>query len=279
MRDGTGLKDFSENFPSRFFDVGIAEQHAVTLAAGMAQGGLRPVFAVYSTFLQRAYDQVIHDVCQQNLPVVFAIDRAGIVGNDGETHQGVFDISFLSHMPNLTIMAPKVMDEMKIMFEWAFKQNGPVAIRYPRGGDNTKLNLVPQNNFSKGKWEKLSDEGEIAIIATGKMVGVALEVKEKAKEFNIHITVINACFIKPIDKKLLNELIAKDYKIITIEDNVVHGGLGSIILEYVNSVGKNIKILNMGFEDKFIPHGEPDVLYKLNGLDVDSVIKSIVNIM
>ena len=279
MRDGTGLKEFSEKFPNRFFDVGIAEQHAVTLAAGMAQGGLKPVFAVYSTFLQRAYDQVIHDVCQQNLPVVFAIDRAGIVGSDGETHQGVFDISYLSHMPNITIMAPKVMGEVKGMLEWAIKQNSPVAIRYPRGGDNNKVKLIPQTDFTKGKWEVIIEEGKVALIATGNMVGLALEVREKAKALGMDITIINACFIKPIDKKLLNELVLKNYKIITMEDNAIHGGLGSLVLEYINSLGKSTKIINLGFEDKFIPHGEPEILYKLNGLDVDTIIKSIVNII
>lgn len=279
MRDGTGLKEFSERFPNRFFDVGIAEQHAVTLAAGMAQGGLKPVFAVYSTFLQRAYDQVIHDVCQQNLPVIFAVDRAGIVGNDGETHQGIFDISFLSHMPNITIMAPKTMAEVKPMLEWAINHNGPVAMRYPRGGDNNKVKLIPKSGFNRGKWEVISDKGKVALIATGNMVGLALQVREKAEKLGIDITIINACFIKPIDKKLLNELVSKNYKLITIEDNVIYGGLGSLVLEYVNSIGKSTKVINIGFEDKFIPHGEPEILYKLNGIDVDTIIKSIVNII
>lgn len=280
MRDGTGLKKFSEKFPDRFFDVGIAEQHAVTLAAGMAEGGLRPVFAVYSTFLQRAYDQVIHDVCQQNLPVIFAIDRAGIVGNDGETHQGVFDLSYLSHMPNITIMSPKVMGEVKGMLEWATKQNGPVAIRYPRGGDSNKVKLIPQQKFTKGKWELISDEGKVVIIATGNMVALAVEAKEKIKTLlGIDISIVNACFVKPIDKILLNELILKDYKIITIEDNVIYGGLGSLVLEYVNTVSKNTEILNIGFQDKFIPHGESKILYKLNDMDIDGIIKRIKNII
>ncbi|QGU95157.1 1-deoxy-D-xylulose-5-phosphate synthase [Clostridium bovifaecis] len=279
MRDGTGLSKFSQVFPNRFFDVGIAEQHAVTLAAGMAQAGLKPIFAVYSTFLQRAYDQVLHDVCQQNLPVIFAIDRAGIVGNDGETHQGLFDLSYLSHMPNMTIMSPKSMGEIEYMFSWAIEQNFPVAIRYPRGGDH--INLKEQKDYIKGKWEVLRSEGNIALIATGKMVGTAIEVADKMKAMGIDLTVINACFIKPIDKKLILELVKREYKIVTLEDNVIHGGLGSLILEYINTIEKDneIKVLNLGFEDKFVPHGDVDVLYKLNYLDFDGIIKSIVKII
>ncbi|MBE6042719.1 MULTISPECIES: 1-deoxy-D-xylulose-5-phosphate synthase [Clostridium] len=279
MRDGTGLKDFSEKFPNRFFDVGIAEQHAVTFAAGMAQAGFRPIFAVYSTFLQRAYDQVLHDVCHQNLPVIFAIDRAGIVGNDGETHQGVFDLSYLSHMPNMTIVAPKSMGEVEYIMRWALKQDFPIAIRYPRGGD--KINLSIQKEYTKGKWEVLRSEGDIAVIATGKMVATAVEVADKMKNMGINLSVINACFVKPIDKKLILELVKKGYKIVTLEDNVIHGGLGSLILEYINTIEKNgeIKVLNLGFEDKFIPHGNVDILYKLNYLDPDGVVKNILKIL
>ncbi|MFU0823813.1 1-deoxy-D-xylulose-5-phosphate synthase [Clostridium sp.] len=279
MRDGTGLKDFSQKFPDRFFDVGIAEQHAVTFAAGMAQAGFRPIFAVYSTFLQRAYDQVLHDVCHQNLPVIFAIDRAGIVGNDGETHQGLFDLSYLSHMPNMTIVSPKSIGEIEYIMRWALKQDFPVAIRYPRGGD--KINLPIQKEYAKGKWEVLRSEGDIAVIATGKMVATAVEAADKMKTMGIDLTVINACFVKPIDKKLILELVTKGYKIVTLEDNVIHGGLGSLTLEYINTIEKNseIKVLNLGFEDKFIPHGNVDVLYKLNYLDSDGVIKNILKIV
>lgn len=279
MRDGTGLKEFSQKFPKRFFDVGIAEQHAVALAAGMAQSGLRPIFAVYSTFLQRAYDQVIHDVCQQSLPVIFAIDRAGIVGNDGETHQGIFDLSYLSHMPNMTIMSPKCMSELKNMLKWAVNQDYPIAIRYPRGGDNASVELEPKDTFVKGKWEAIDDKGHIAIIATGKMVGTALEVKERMKSLGVEISVINACFVKPIDSEMLNKLIDKDVKIVTLEDNVLHGGLGSLVLEYINSVDKNIEVLNLGFEDKFVHHGDVSILHRLNNLDADGVMNSITKIL
>ncbi|MCY6483764.1 1-deoxy-D-xylulose-5-phosphate synthase [Clostridium aestuarii] len=279
MRDGTGLKKFSSEFKKRFFDVGIAEQHAVTLAAGMATEGLKPVFAVYSTFLQRAYDQVIHDVCQQNLPVIFAIDRAGIVGKDGETHQGVFDISYLSHMPNMTIMSPKCTDELGNMLEWALTQNYPIAIRYPRGGDIDKSNLIAQKKFTRGNWEIIHDKGNVAIIAAGRMVQSALQVKEKMQSLGIEVTVINACFIKPIDKKILNKLVKENYKIVTLEDNVLHGGLGTLVIEYINSISSSVKVLNLGFEDKFILHGDVDVLYKLNGLDPDGILKSIISIL
>lgn len=279
MRDGTGLAEFSEKFKERFFDVGIAEQHAVTLAAGMALSGLRPVFAVYSTFLQRAYDQVIHDVCQQNLPVVFAIDRAGVVGNDGETHQGVFDISYLSHMPNMTIMSPKCIDELKYMLRWAVEQNSPVAIRYPRGGDNTDLMMKPLTDFKKGKWEILHREGNIAVIAVGKMVQMVLKAREKLKSQGIDITIINANFIKPIDKSMIKYLISNNYKIVTVEDNVKLGGLGSMVLEYANSIDKDVKILNLGYEDNFISHGSMEILYKINKLDANGIIESIVKII
>lgn len=279
MRDGTGLAEFSEKFKDRFFDVGIAEQHAVTLAAGMALSGLRPVFAVYSTFLQRAYDQVIHDVCQQNLPVVFAIDRAGVVGNDGETHQGVFDISYLSHMPNMTIMSPKCIDELKYMLCWAVEQDFPVAIRYPRGGDSTDLMLKPLTDFKKGKWEILHREGNVAVIAVGKMVQMALQARAKLKVQGIDVTIINANFIKPIDKSMIKYLITNNYKIVTVEDNVKLGGLGSMVLDYANSIDKNVKILNLGYEDNFISHGNMDILYKINKLDADGIIESIVKIL
>ncbi|SQB91504.1 1-deoxy-D-xylulose-5-phosphate synthase [Clostridium tetanomorphum] len=203
MRDGTGLEGFAEKFKDRFFDVGIAEQHAVTMAAGMATSGLKPVFAVYSTFLQRAYDQILHDVCIQNLPVILAIDRAGIVGADGETHQGVFDLSYLSHIPNMTIVAPKSVLELEYILSWAVKQNYPIAIRYPRGGDNPNVSLVPLKQFIKGKWEIISNEGEITLIAVGRMVQQAVLVRERLKKTGIDIGVINASFIKPLDVSLL----------------------------------------------------------------------------
>ena len=275
MRDGTGLKDFSIKFPERFFDIGIAEQHAVTLAAGMASQGLRPVFAVYSTFLQRAYDQILHDVCMQKLPVVFAIDRAGIVGEDGETHQGVFDISYLSSMPNMTIMSPKCTGELKYMLRYAILQNFPIAIRYPRGGDISN-DLIPKEEFETGKWEVLHKEGKIAIIACGKMVQVAEMVRKRLSLHSIKCTVISACFIKPIDYDILKKLAFEDFTIVTVEDNVLHGGMGSMIVEYLNSINKSVKVLTLGYKDEFIPHGNVDILYKLYKLDEKGITESIL---
>lgn len=287
MRDGTGLSKFAEKFPERFFDVGIAEQHAVTLAAGLATEGLKPVFAVYSTFLQRAYDQVLHDVCIQNLPVIFAIDRAGIVGEDGETHQGIFDISYLSHMPNLTIISPKCLGELRHMLNWAVKQNFPIAIRYPRGGDINSLKLEPLKGFSKGKWEiaysyekdnSLKNDNslkKVAVIASGKMVQHAFLAKEKLSQLPVNLSIVNACFIKPIDKELIKNFADNNYDIVTIEDNVIHGGLGSAVLQYVSTLNSGTKVLNLGFKDEFITHGSVDILYKLYGLDAGGIADSI----
>lgn len=279
MPEGTGLESFSKEFNNRFFDVGIAEQHAVTMAAGMATQGLKPIFAVYSTFLQRAYDQVVHDVCLQKLPVIFAIDRAGIVGQDGETHQGVFDLSYLSHIPNMTIMAPKCISELKTMLTFAVKQEYPIAIRYPRGNDNPNVKMTSIENLERGKWETLFHGGKIAFIATGKMVQNAILVREKLNKLGVEATVINACFIKPIDKKLILELVDKGYSIVTIEDNLIHGGLGSLVLEYVSTLEGEIKVINLGFNDEFITHGAVDTLYKLHKLDVDGIFESILKLV
>lgn len=279
MKDGTGLRKFGETFPKKFFDVGIAEQHAVTLAAGIATEGLKPVFAVYSTFLQRAYDQILHDICIQNLPVVLGIDRAGIVGSDGETHQGIFDLSYLSSLPNMTIIAPKCLEEMGIMLRWALNQNSPVAIRYPRGGDIKSLEMTPIKNMKKGKWEVICEEGDIAIIATGKMVQHAIIAREKLKEYGIKSTIVNANFIKPIDKELIKNFVKKGYKIVTVEDNVIKGGFGSLVLQYISELKANNTVLNLGFKDKFVPHGSTDILYKIEGLDPEGIVKNIIKII
>jgi 1-deoxy-D-xylulose-5-phosphate synthase len=242
----------------------------------MAKEGLRPVFAVYSTFLQRAYDQILHDVCIQKLPVIFAIDRAGIVGEDGETHQGVFDLSYLSHIPNMTILAPKCIGELRSMMNWALEQSYPIAIRYPRGGEHASVDLKPIEKLQHGRWETLCQGGKTTIIATGKMVEAVVLAKEKLGKLGIEITIVNACFIKPIDKSLLNELVSAGQNIVTIEDNVVHGGLGSLVLEYISTLGKNTRVLNLGFKDEFITHGSVEMLYKLYGLDVDGIVQSII---
>lgn len=276
MPDGTGLCEFSKLYKDRFFDVGIAEQHAVTLAAGMASNGLKPVFAVYSTFLQRAFDQVLHDVCIQNLPVIFAIDRAGIVGQDGETHQGVFDISYLSLIPNMTIMSPKCTSEIKYMLNWAISENnGPIAIRYPRGGDSKNVKFSSLKTYKKGTWENVCGHGDVAIIATGKMVEHAVMAREKLESIGIASEVINATFIKPIDKTMLDSMVERFKMILTIEDNVVHGGLGGAVNRYLCEKLYKGKIINLGFEDEFIPHGDVNILYELNALDVESITKRI----
>ena len=277
MPDGTGLKEFSKNFPERFFDVGIAEEHAVTLSAGMASSGLKPVFAVYSTFLQRAYDEILHDVCIQNLPVVFAIDRAGVVGEDGETHQGILDISYLSTMPNMTIVAPKSLKEVEILLRWALNKKTPVAIRYPKGGD--KLNNLPVlKEINYGKWEVLNKGENLAIIACGKTVEFAMEALYKLKEKNINPTIINATFIKPIDEEQIKYLAENNFNIITVEDNMKQGGLGSSILNSLNNYNykKTIKIL--AYEDKFIEQASVDIIYKENFLDSDGIVKTALNL-
>lgn len=277
MPDGTGLKEFSKNFPERFFDVGIAEEHAVTLSAGMASSGLKPVFAVYSTFLQRAYDEILHDVCIQNLPVVFAIDRAGVVGEDGETHQGILDISYLSTMPNMTIVAPKSLKEVEILLRWALNKKTPVAIRYPKGGD--KLNNLPVlKEINYGKWEVLNKGENLAIIACGKTVEFAMEALYKLKEKNINPTIINATFIKPIDEEEIKYLAENNFNIITVEDNMKQGGLGSSILNSLNNYNykKTIKIL--AYEDKFIEQASVDIIYKENFLDSDGIVKTALNL-
>lgn len=277
MPEGTGLKNFSEEFKERFFDVGIAEQHAVTLAAGMASNGLKPVFAVYSTFLQRGFDQIIHDVCIQNLHVVFAIDRAGIVGEDGETHQGVMDLSYLSLIPNMIIVAPKCISEIEILLRWAINKNSPIAIRYPRGGDIID-NITPIKEVKEGEWEVINNGSKTCVIATGKMVQHAVYVKEMLYEQGINPTIINAVFIKPIDKKLIKEISDRGYNILTIEDNVLKGGLGCAVKDYLMEIGYKGRIKSLGYDDEFIPQGKVDTLYKTYKLDCESIRKSILEL-
>ncbi|WP_058485271.1 1-deoxy-D-xylulose-5-phosphate synthase [Defluviitalea phaphyphila] len=279
MPEGTGLKKFEEKFPKRFFDVGIAEQHAVTFAAGLAVSGFHPVFAVYSSFLQRAYDQIIHDVCLQKLPVIFAIDRAGIVGPDGETHQGIFDLSYLSHMPNMTIMAPKDKFELEEMLKYAFTIKGPVAIRYPKG-EAPVLSEFNTNPIKYNKSELLYEGKDGAIIAVGKMVEIAKKAVEELKNKNIEISLINARFIKPIDEEMIIN-IAKKYKVLfTIEDNIINGGYGSNVLQILskNKI-KNINVNILGFPDKFINHGTPDEIYKEYGLDKNGIMQKVEEVL
>lgn len=271
MVEGTGLNEFAKNYPERLFDVGIAEGHAVTLAAGMATNGLKPVFAVYSSFLQRSFDQIIIDVCMQNLPVIFAIDRAGLVGNDGKTHQGVFDLSYLMMMPNMEILAPKCLEDLPKILEYAINSNRTIAIRYPRGGD--KLSLCPIKTIINGKWEIVSKGEKLVILATGKMVQYAMLAKNKLENYNPMI--VNALFIKPLDNGFLNKIIKDGYDVLTIEDNMKIGGFGDAVCRQLVEKGFKKKIKIMAYDDHFIDHGNVDELLEVENMDVDSIVKEI----
>ena len=275
MKDGTGLGAFEEKYPKRFFDVGIAEGHAVTFAAGMAAAGMKPVFAVYSSFLQRGYDQLVHDVCMQNLPVVFAVDRAGLVGNDGETHQGNFDLSFGSHIPNLTVMAPKNAWELEAMMEFAVGHNGPVMVRYPRGTayDGLADACAP---ICLGKSEVICDGQEIAIFAVGCMVQVAEEVRNSLQERGYECSLINARFIKPLDHECLREMANKCRIFVTIEEGMLIGGYGMQIEDYVSQENLDVKVLKNGIPDIFVEHGNVAQLREALALDAKTITNKIL---
>ncbi len=262
MKDGVGLSSFAKKYPDRFFDVGIAEEHATTLASGMAVSNLKPVVAIYSTFLQRSFDQIVHDVCMQNSPIILAIDRAGIVGNDGQTHQGIFDLSYLSIIPNMTIVSPKCIKELELILKWAIHESYPIAIRYPKGGDY--INMKPIKKVELGKWEYVCKGHNLTIIATGKMVQKAYQIKQ---EYNIDISIINAIFIKPLDLNILKEIVKRKDNVLTIEDNLIKGGLGSNILLALNQMNFTSQIKIMGFDDKFIEQGSIEELFKKEHLD------------
>ena len=268
MTDGTGLKEFSEKFPNRFFDVGIAEQHAVGLAAGFAAQGLIPVVPIYSSFLQRAYDQIIHDICLQNLPVIICIDRAGIVGNDGETHQGMFDMAFLNQIPNMNILAPKDFRELEDMLEFAVNLRKPVAIRYPRGSESA-YKFEINRKIEYGKSEILCDGNDLTIVAIGKMVSKAMQVQEMLLKDKIKVEVINARTLKPLDSKTIQESINKTKTVVTIEDGILKGGLG----EQIKLIANGAKIVNLGYPDRFIKQGNVDEIEKDYGLDIESIYK------
>ncbi|MEK6653342.1 MAG: 1-deoxy-D-xylulose-5-phosphate synthase, partial [Nitrospirota bacterium] len=275
MREGTGLECFAEKYPDRFYDVGIAEPHAVTFAAGLASQGLRPVVAVYSTFLQRGYDEIIHDVCLQNLPVVFAIDRAGIVGEDGPTHQGVFDISYLRHIPNLVVMAPKDEHELKDMLEFSLKYNGPSAIRYPRGRVHNAGFKIQDSNIELGKAEILKEGEDIALIAIGNTVYPALNAAALLEKDGIKAAVINARFVKPMDKGLIFSMASRIKRVVTIEENLLAGGFGSAVLEYLNSVDiHDVKIKTLGIPDEFVEQGSQAILRKKYGIDEEGIYQN-----
>jgi 1-deoxy-D-xylulose-5-phosphate synthase len=276
MPDGTGLTPFAREYPQRFFDVGIAEQHGVTFAAGLAAEGLKPVFAVYSSFLQRAYDQVFHDVCLQNLHVVFAIDRGGVVGSDGPTHHGVFDLSYLRHLPNMTLMAPKDENELQHMIQTALDHDGPVAVRYPRGNG---VGVPLDQSFRHlpiGKGELLRSGRNGALIAVGTMVHPALEAAEMLAAEGIDLSVVNARFIKPLDRELLLALAADGGRIFTLEENALQGGFGTAVMELFEEEGMTgIALTRLGFPDRFLEQGEQPELRSACGLDAAGIAASV----
>lgn len=301
MKDGTGLREFQKEFPKRFFDVGIAEQHAITMSAGMAKEGMIPVIPIYSSFYQRAYDQVIHDVAMQNLPVIMCVDRAGCVGADGETHQGTLDMAFFRLVPNLTIMAPKDFKELEDMLEFAVKLNKPVIIRYPRGGEDSKVKFERHENIELGKAEvlkKIIDEEKsnktkilqkigdkvfnnktqrerVTIIAIGKMVARAMDIEQKLQE-KMDVEVINARFLKPLDDNTIIESIKKTKNVITIEDGTIINGLATAVKEViVNNNLQGVKIKSYAYPDEFIKHGSVDELEKIYGLDEENIINGV----
>lgn len=275
MPHGTGLVAFSKQYPDRFFDVGIAEQHAVTFAAGMAQNGLKPVVAIYSSFLQRAYDQILHDVALQNLHVVFAIDRAGVVGEDGETHQGIYDLSYLCHMPNMTICSPADYNELRQMLEYAVtRHSGPIAIRFPKGMGKEALYKARPIKYGKGI--SLKEGRDVSIIAAGNMVETALKVAEILMSHNVEADIINARFIKPLDVELISASAQKTGKVVILEDNTVIGGFGSNVLEILCKYIPGHNILIKGFPDRPIPHGTINQLHRMYKLDHESIVSEVL---
>ncbi len=274
MAEGTGLKRFRNHYPERLFDVGIAEQHAVTFAAGLAAEGLKPVVAIYSSFLQRAYDQILHDVCLQELPVVFAIDRAGLVGADGETHQGVFDLSYLGTIPNLAILAPKNKWELSDMLKFAIAYGKPIAIRYPRGEAYSGLEEF-REPIVYGKSEWIYHEDGIALLAVGNMVEIAEKVRENLKAKGHHVSLVNARFVKPLDEEMLLEVCRFHSLVVTMEENVCNGGFGERVLQKINENGSNAEFLNISIPDEFVEQGSVEQLRQKLGMDAESVTRRI----
>lgn len=277
MTSGTGLSNFAKQFPDRFFDVGICEQHAVTMAAGMARAGLKPVVSIYSTFLQRAYDQIVHDVALQKLPVVFAIDRAGLVGEDGPTHHGVFDMAYLRHIPNMTIMAPADENEFVNMLHTALSLDGPVAVRYPRGaGEGANLADDPQL-IPVGEAKVIQPGQDLALVAVGRAVAIGQEIVQLLAEKGITAGLINGRFIKPLDEKLIRSLGQDHKRIVTLEDHTVLGGFGSAVLEVLAECGIQADVLRIGIPDEFIEQGRVDLLFDLLNMDPESIVDRIGN--
>jgi len=275
MKDGTGLTPFAKKYPDRFFDVGIAEEHAVTFAAGLAAAGLKPVFAVYSSFLQRGYDQMIHDVCLQNLPVVFAVDRAGLVGNDGETHQGLFDLAYLSGIPNMTVMSPKNKWEFADMIRFAIEFHGPIAIRYPRGAAYDGLQEF-REPIVYGKSEVIYEEQDIAVFAVGHMMEIAEAVCAQLRERGYHCSLINVRFVKPFDQDILKQMSRAHRLFVSIEEGLLDGGYGEKIANYAARERMDVCVLQNGIQDEYVEHGNVELLRKEVHLDADSIVEKIV---
>lgn len=276
MADGTGLKRFHNVYPERFFDVGIAEQHAVTFAAGLAKAGLKPVFAVYSSFLQRAYDQILHDVCIQNLPVVFAIDRAGLVGSDGETHQGIFDLSYLSTIPNMTVMAPKNKWELSDMIKYAIAFDAPIAVRYPRGEayDGLRDYRAP---IAYGRSEMIYLEKGVVLFALGNMVRIAEQVRNRLKEQGVSCTLINARFAMPFDQECIREMAEKHSIFVTMEENVRSGGFGEHVESFILEEELPMNVINISIPDCYVEHGNVELLKQEVGIDADTVYRRVMD--
>ena len=273
MKEGTGLFEFANIFPERFFDVGIAEQHALGLAAGLAKNGMKPIVPIYSSFLQRGYDQILHDICIQNLPVTICIDRAGIVGNDGETHQGIFDLSFLSTIPNLAIMAPKDFRELENMLEYALQLNMPVAIRYPRGGEDNEI-VMPSSQIEIGKAEILKEGKELTILAIGKMVSRAIKI---SKQIKLESAVINVRFLEPIDKELIIRYAKETKGIVTIEDNIIVGGLADSVQRILREAGLHTNLKCYAYPRQFIKQANVSEIEDIYGLTAEKIVKDIEN--
>ena len=275
MEDGIGLAAFHRYYPDRFFDVGIAEGHGVTFAAGLAAAGLHPVFAVYSSFLQRGFDQMIHDVCLQKLPVVFAVDRAGLVGSDGETHQGIFDLSYLSMIPNMTVLSPKNKWELADMVRFAVRLGAPAAVRYPRGSafDGFREYRAP---IEYGKSEPVYEEEDIAIISVGHMFEQAVQVRKRLKEIGYNCTLINARFVKPVDEEMLRKLTVEHRLIVTLEENIRRGGFGEFVIAYLAGLETDAEVLNLALPDDYIEHGSVDLLRSEVMLDIESCVARII---
>jgi len=280
MQSGTGLEEFSKKFPDRFYDIGIAEQHAVTFAAGLALEGMKPVVAIYSTFLQRAYDQILHDVCLQNLPVVFALDRGGIVGEDGPTHQGLFDFSYLRHIPNLVIMVPKDEDEFQHMIKTAIECPMSVAFRYPRGrGMGVKMETILKS-IDIGKGEVLREGNDILVLAIGSTVYPALRAAERLEDAGIHTAVINSRFLKPLDRDLIYNWAKRTGKVLTVEENVLQGGFGSAVLELLQEKGLfSVQVKRLGIPDLFVEHGPQSLLRSKYGIDENGIFKEVMEMV